>query len=86
MNINTDLLQHVKRINNHVQAFPDNETGNTQLLMTMYNYMDSFKQVMDAATRVQMDFLTLQYDGFYRFAKLLEQMAQEIADGTITTP
>jgi hypothetical protein len=33
-----------------------------------------------------MDILCQQYDGFYRFAKLLENLAQGIADGTIPVP
>lgn len=86
MNLDAELLEHVKRIDNHVNQYPDNETGNTQLLMTIYDYMDSFKHVMDTATDIQMDYLSQQYDGFYRFAKLLEQMAQGIADGSIEIP
>ena len=48
--------------------------------------MDAYKRVMDGSTRAQMDYLYQQYDGFYRFAKLLEAIAQGIADGVIDVP
>ena len=54
--------------------------------MPIYDYMDAFKRVLDSSTRVQMDYLYQRYDGFYRFAKLLEVMAQGIADGVIDVP
>jgi len=86
MNISAEQLHLVKRIDHHVNKFPDNEAGNAQLLTTIYDHMASFKTVMDSATEVQMDYLTQQYDGFYRFSKLLELMAQGIEDGTIKVP
>jgi len=86
MNIDSDQLHLVKLIDYHVNKFPDNEAGNTQLLTTVYDYMASFKQVMDSTTQAQMNYLTQEYSGFYRFAKLLERMAQGICDGTIQVP
>jgi hypothetical protein len=86
MDISTEQLNLVKKIHEHVSQFPDNEMGNTQLLATDFDYMESFKRVMDSTTSYQMDYLINQYDGFYRFAKLLENMAQGIADGTIPVP
>ena len=83
MNITAEQLRLVKRINDHVNQYPDTDAGTKQMLMTLYDYMDSFKQVMDTTTKVEMDYLIQQYDGFYRFAKLLEQMAQGISDGSI---
>jgi hypothetical protein len=45
-----------------------------------------FKKLMDATTHEQMDALCDRYPGFYRFAKLLETIAQGIQDGTIEVP
>ncbi len=86
MNIDANQLHLVKRIDHHVNQFQDNETGDAQLLTTIYDHMAAFKQVMDSTTQAQMDYLTQEYDGFYRFAKLLEQIAQGISDGTIQVP
>lgn len=86
MGITEEQLELVRRINSHVSQFPENEFGTEQLLTTLYDHMDSFKKVMDTTTSVQMDYLSQNYSGFYRFAKLLEQMAQGISDGTIDVP
>ncbi len=86
MKITEEQLELVKRINRHVNQFPENEVGTEQLLATLYDHKNSFKKVMDTTTRVQMDYLSQNYSGFYRFAKLLELMAQGISDGTIDVP
>jgi len=70
MKIDAKLLNLVKNIDNDVNKFANNETGNTQLLTTIYDPMDSFKQVMDLTTPVEMNYLTQNYKGFYRLAKL----------------
>ena len=56
------------------------------LLVSMYDYMPTFKQLLDTCSRAEMDALCQQYDGFYRFAKLLELLAEGIADGSIPVP
>lgn len=86
MYTNAEQLQKVKRIDEHVNRFPDSENGNAQLLTTIYDHMESFKYVMDSATKIEMNYLLQQYHGFYRLAKLLELMAQGISDGTINAP
>ncbi|TDB47939.1 arylsulfatase regulator [Photorhabdus luminescens subsp. mexicana] len=67
----------VKIIHNHVIQFPRTETGNEQLLQTYYDYMDAFKQVINSTSQIQMDYICQQYDGFYRFAKLMEMLAYD---------
>ncbi len=60
--------------------------GEEALLVSMVDYMPLFKQLLDTCSRADMDALCTQYDGFYRFAKLLESLAQGIADGRIPVP
>ncbi len=48
--------------------------------------MDAFKRVMDSTSKVQMDYICLQYPGYFRFAKWMERLAQGIADGVIEVP
>ncbi|RAX92565.1 arylsulfatase [Escherichia coli] len=38
---------------------------------------------MDSTSKVQMDYICLQYPGDFRFAKWMEQFAQGIEDGII---
>lgn len=37
--------------------------------------------MMDSASKVQMDYICLQYPGYFCFAKWMERLAQDIADG-----
>jgi len=84
--MNPELLSLVKRINDHVNKFPDNDTGTGQLLVILYDYMEPFRQVMMGTTGAEMDTLCEEYSGFYRLAKLLENMAEGISDGSIDVP
>ncbi|MGB7416890.1 MAG: hypothetical protein WA902_22030 [Thermosynechococcaceae cyanobacterium] len=58
--------------------------GDEELLSAMHGYMAPFKEIMDSAASGEMDALADKYDGFYRFAKLLEQLAGAIADGRLS--
>lgn len=84
--LNPEQLQMVKIIHDHALRFPLNETGEAQLLQTCYDYMDAFRRVMDSTSHIQMDYICQQFDGFYRFAKLMERLAQGIADGVLDVP
>jgi hypothetical protein len=52
----------------------------------MADDMPTFKQLLDTCTGADMNALCERYDGFYRFAKLLEMLAGGIADGSIPVP
>ena len=82
--ISTEQLEIVNQIDRHASQFPINEAGSELLLGSIYDYMEPFKKVLDTTTRVQMDYLSQNYSGFYRFAKLMELMAEGIASGTIS--
>lgn len=60
--------------------------GTEELLVSLYDYMGLFKQLLETCSPQEIDTLCERYDGFYRFAKLLENLAQGIADGTIPVP
>jgi hypothetical protein len=81
--------QHIRlavTIDRHVNQVVANGGGDEELLRSMADHMGTFKQLLDTCSRGEMDLLCQQYDGFYRFAKLLEDLAQGIADGTIPVP
>jgi hypothetical protein len=46
--------------------------------------MGTFKQLLDTCIGADLDALCARYDGFHRFAKLLERLAEVIAEGSIT--
>jgi hypothetical protein len=68
-------------IDKAVSAFPDTEGGMEQFLVNMYKYMPDFKRILDTSAPGDMDMLCEQYPNFYRFAKLMEQLAEGIAAG-----
>ena len=77
-------LAHI--IDTHVEHILTNGGGDEDLLVSMADHMGTFKQLMDISTRSDMDRLCQQYDGLYRYAKLLERLAEGIADGSIPVP
>ena len=79
INLARKIDEHVKTV---IAAGGDDET----LLLSMADYMGTFKQVMDSSTPDEMNQLCDRFSGFYRFGKLLEAMAQGIQDGTIRVP
>ena len=86
VNISSEQTYLAKLIDDHVNKYPDNDTGNEQLFTTIYDYMDAFKTIMDTSTSDQIEALSQIYPGFYRFSKMLEMIAQGIADGVVEVP
>jgi hypothetical protein len=64
-----------------MSTYPDTAGGTEQLLLNMYKYMHDFKRILDTAAPGDLDMLCAQYPHFYRFAKLMEQLAEGIAAG-----
>ena len=73
-------------IDTHVKHILANGGGDEDVLRSLADYMDTFKQLMDMSTSEEMNAFCEQYEGFDRFAKLLETLAQGIADGNIPVP
>ncbi len=73
-------------IDEHVKQLYANGGTDEDLLRSLYDHMDTFKQVMDTSTKMEIQQLCQRYDGFYTFAKLLEDLASGLADGTISVP
>jgi hypothetical protein len=69
-----------------VRQSSSDEQADEQILENMIDYMGPFKQLMDTCTKLEMNLLIQRYDGFYRFANLLERLAQAIQDGVIEVP
>ena len=69
-----------------VQQSSSDEQADERILTSMGDYMEPFKQLLDTCTKLEMNLLIQRYDGFYRFANLLERLAQAIQDGVIEVP
>lgn len=64
----------------------NDDQADERILESMVDYMGPFKHLLDNCTKLEMTLLVNQYDGFYRFANLLERLAQAIQDGVIEVP
>jgi hypothetical protein len=84
--MDTNKLHLAEAIDTWVLSVLNQGGGDEQLLEGMHAYMYTFKQLLDSCTRLEMTLLAQRYDGFYRFANLLERLAQAIADGVIEVP
>ena len=73
-------------IDGHVQHVLARGGGDEELLVSLADHMGTFKQLMDMSTGEEMNALCERYEGFYRFAALLERLAEGIADGSIPVP
>lgn len=83
----TEKQNHLASIiDKYVKQTIKNGGNDEDLLTSMYTYMGTFKQLLDTSTHQEMDELCQRYDGFYRFARLLELLAEGIADGIIEVP
>ncbi|WP_282808188.1 arylsulfatase regulator [Hafnia alvei] len=84
--LTAEQQQLAKIVHDYASRFPPTEDGDAQLLQGCYDYMEAFKQVLDSSSKVQIDYISLQYPGFLRFATWMELLAQGIADGVIDVP
>jgi hypothetical protein len=73
-------------IDKYVVQTINNGGDDEDLLVSMYEYMSTFKQLLDTSTKQEINELCQMYDGFYHFAFLLERLAEGIANGTIPVP
>jgi hypothetical protein len=74
------------QIDRFVRTTPQQGGGDEALLVRAFDYMPAFKQLVDMTSHAQLLELCTIYPGFFRFAKLLEQLAQGIQDGKIDVP
>jgi hypothetical protein len=86
MPLTTHQTRLAETIDAHVRATLRQGGGDEALLLSLADHMGTFKQVLDTCTGAEMHVLCERYEGFYRCAKLLETLAEGIADGSIPVP
>ena len=86
MQLSAQQIRLAVTIDSHVTQVLACGGGDEALLMSIADHMGTFKQLLDTCTGAEMDALCERYDGFCRFAKLLEMLAGGIADGSIPVP
>ena len=86
MQLTNKQIQLAQTIETWVKTIEQEGGGDTEILQNGFTYMATLKELLDTTTHEQMDNLCETYQGFYRFAKLIENLAQGIKDGTIKVP
>ncbi len=86
MALSKKQIKLARRIDEQVKKVIAGGGDDESLLLSMSDYMGTFKQVMDSSTKDEMDEPCDRFSGFYRFGKLLEAVAQGIEDGSIRVP
>ena len=74
------------KIDKQVYKIVSRGGGDEAILLAATKHMDTFKKLMDNSTDDEMQQLCENYEGFYRFAKLMESLAHGISDGRIEVP
>lgn len=75
-----------QKIDEWVQGIERRGGGEKEILEGMYDYMGTFKKLLDISSQEQMDLLAAKYAGFRRFALTLQDLAGGIQNGTIKVP
>ncbi|NET32880.1 MAG: arylsulfatase regulator [Cyanothece sp. SIO1E1] len=86
MTLTDKQIRMATAIDEHVKSTLAKGGGDEALLVSLYDHMDKFKYLLDTCKRGEMDLLCTRYEGFYRFAKLMERLAEGIASGNIPVP
>ncbi len=86
MPLTAQHLQQAGLIDDFVKTTFARGGNEEDLLRTMMDYMPAFKRLLDSTTSAEMDELCRRFDGFYRFASLMESLAKGLADGVIEVP
>jgi hypothetical protein len=86
MGLTEEQLQMAGLIEARVKAIAESGADDMAVFAAMADYMPAFKRLMDTSTGDDMDRLAARYAGFYRYAKILETVAEGIRSGKIVVP
>lgn len=86
LDLTDDQIELTKLIHEHVEQFADDDAGLELLLPTMSQYLDAFKYIIVNSTEVQRDYLCQQYQGFNRFVRVMQILAELYHDGELDIP
>ena len=85
MNFNQNTLTIVEGINNYANNILLHRDDDEGLLSSLENILEDIKKVMDTSTYQQLDDYCDKYNGFYRYARLLERVSDFLNHSTPMT-
>jgi len=85
MHVSAEHLEIAAKLDAKVQRLLGLGYDDLAIFVEMADDMPDFKRLLDAG-HLLMDELCRRFTGFYRYAKILEQIAAGIASGEIQVP
>jgi hypothetical protein len=73
-------------VNDKVNELLASGANDESILVGMIEYMPSIKKMIDLMDNKKLDLYYQEYEGFFYFMKLLEELASGIASGKISVP
>lgn len=86
MRFSFEQLDIVSQIDARVRDLEQTGTDEMTIFAEMADLMPGFKHLMDTAGQRGMDELCDRFEGFYRYARILEKIAAGIQSGQIKVP
>ena len=84
MSLSLQQKKLIVDVDNKTKSILKNGGNEETLLVEMLDFMPAIKEVITSNSQKELDVLTQEYDGFYAYMKILEKLAQKIADGNMT--
>jgi len=79
-------LQSATQIHTRMRQLESAGMTRMEIMAEMYDYMPSFRRLMDTLHHDEFNALCRRFDGLWRYAKLLENLARDIRDGRVEVP
>ncbi len=86
MNFGAEQIQIASLISRRVRELAAAELDDVTLFGEMADYMPGFKRLMDTCSPDEVDGLCEAFPDFYRYARILERIANGIQSGAIKVP
>lgn len=83
MSLNAQQKKFIADVDSRVKTILANDGDEQTLLVQLLEFMPGLKTIIDSPTEKEMDLYAHAYPGFYRYMKVLERLAQGIANGNI---
>jgi hypothetical protein len=86
MTLTVEQIQIASLLSKRVQELAESGLDDLTLFGEMAEYMLGFKRLMDISSADEMDGLCESFPAFFRYAKILERIAEGIDSGEIKVP
>ncbi len=86
MSLTAKQKKLIVEINSNVKAILARYNNKETLLAEILKFMPGIQKLLDSGTKEELDMYAQEYEGFYYYMKVLENLAQGIASGAILVP